>query len=109
MYVVRTICALSIIGLAPIAGADAPPSIAGGALGKIEATLSFCATVDAQGATAYEKTAQVFTQGMSAQRLTAVRATNEYRSAYDSTRADLDQVPKEQALKACKDAIDAQK
>jgi hypothetical protein len=105
MYGTRVLIGLAAALMSQLTLADTAPVIANSSLGRIEATLAFCATVDPESAAMYQQKAQAFTKGLSAEKLTALRATSDYKTAYDQTGEELAQVSKDTALAACTGAI----
>ncbi len=83
--------------------AAAEPSVNAGTLGKVEGLLDFCAKVTGRLPTKDGVGAGRMLGATSEQLVAEARQSDEYRDGYDAITADLDQVPVDQARKACSD------
>ena len=76
-------------------------------LGKLEGTLDFCAQLDAPSAAKYQQKKKDKVKDATEAELSEARASEDYKKAYDWISEELPKAPKEQALKACKGALEA--
>src|SRR5512147_943564 len=99
MAIHRTICLSIALSLAPsFAFAE---GVQPATLGKVEGILDYCAGVSGR-APSKVKTASVLGQA-SEKELADARESSEYKDSYDEIKGQLDEVPKDQAQKACGD------
>jgi hypothetical protein len=71
------------------------------ALGQAEGTLDFCTKVDPGSADKYKKRGKSLVGNASEDELAKARSSEDYKDTYSSITTDLQQVPKEEAVKAC--------
>jgi hypothetical protein len=94
---------LMVVGLAQAAFADEPtpalPSPA--ALGQMEAVLAFCAKTDSKAAAKYSGMLREVSQMAPAGELAALRATDDYRQAYEAAADSAVKLDAKAAVQAC--------
>jgi len=76
-------------------------------LGKLEATLAFCAKVNPEAAGSYRSQAQLVLGDAAAEELSAARSSSEYQEAVQSINEELGRIPESQALQTCRRAVAA--
>jgi hypothetical protein len=74
--------------------------------GRIEATFDFCAQANPQAAPQYQERKKAMVEDAPEQEVAEARSTDEYKDAYESTSAQLGEAPKDQAVEACKAAVE---
>jgi hypothetical protein len=75
------------------------------ALGQLEGALAFCAKVDPPSAKRYQEQARILTGTIVAKDLVKVRSAKEYTEASQGVIAQLDGVPKDDAIKNCRASL----
>ena len=80
-------------------------SIPSGALGQVEATISFCAKVDSSSAEQYKEWGKRIVAGIKEKELKEIRDSSEYKESYDSSTSQLDKIPAEKAVQTCRAAL----
>jgi hypothetical protein len=103
MKISKLVCLAVVLSLAPLAIAKL--SLSKDLLGKTEGLLDGCAKVDTASAAKYEARKKAITRDASEQELTDARASEEYKSAYDLMASGIEQMPKEEVVKACPAAL----
>jgi ABC-type taurine transport system substrate-binding protein len=79
------------------------------AFGKAESILDFCAQTDEHSAPKYQEAKQALFRDVPEKEVAEARKTQEYKDAYDAMGAELGNVPKDQAIKACKQFLETNK
>jgi len=74
--------------------------------GRLEGTLDFCAQANPEAAQKYQEGKKLIVRDVPEQEVTEARSTEEYKDAYESTSAQLGEVPKDQAVAACKASLE---
>jgi hypothetical protein len=72
------------------------------AFGRIEGTLDFCAKVDPEAAPKCQERKKGIVGDVPENELAEARGAKEYKDAYEEISAKLGEVPKDQAVAACK-------
>jgi hypothetical protein len=90
---------LSILALAPLAFARL--SMTPQSLGQVEGTLHFCSSVNPKADARYKEWGKRLVADASAEELTKVRNSSEYKEAYDSITEQLGKVSPKAATEAC--------
>ena len=76
------------------------------ALGQIEGTLDFCARVNSEAAPKYQERKKAMVADVPEKELAEARGTKEYKDAYEGIGSKLGEVPKPQAVEACRAYLD---
>jgi len=100
----RILCLGSFLVLAQLALAKLPFS--NDAFGKVEGTLDFCTQADAQNAPKYQEGKQALVRDVPENEVKEARDSKEYKDAYSEISDQLAKVPKEQAVKSCRDYLE---
>jgi hypothetical protein len=100
MKLYRALGLAAVIALSQLALA-APP-VPPKALGQVDATVSFCSRVDSKNAEKYKEFGKALTRDMSEKELTEARSSNDYKETYDAITAELEKIPVEKAVEACR-------
>lgn len=79
------------------------------AFGRVEGTLDFCAKADPAATTRYQERKKSMAGDVTDKELAEARGSKEYKDAYEWTRSKLGEVPKDQAVKACKAFLEGRK
>jgi hypothetical protein len=98
MKILAAFC-LSVLALAPLAIAKL--SMTPQSLGQVEATLHFCNGVNPKADAKYKEWGKRLVADASAEELTKVRNSSEYKEAYDSITEQLSKVSQKAATEAC--------
>jgi hypothetical protein len=83
----------------------AASSVPPGALGQVEATVSFCARIDSKSADQYKELGKIIVAGMTDKELAEARDSKEYKEASDLTKGQLEKIPEEKAVETCRAAL----
>lgn len=98
-----------VLGLAAIVSIPqlvlAEPPVPPKALGSVEATIDFCSRVDSKSADKYKEWGKLLVRDMSEKGLAEVRGSSEYKETYDALSAELERLPKEKAVDACRASL----
>jgi hypothetical protein len=70
-------------------------------LGQIEGTLKFCSSVNPKAEAKYKEFGKMMVKDATDDELKNVRASSEYKDAYDSITEQLGKVPKNKAVESC--------
>jgi hypothetical protein len=98
------ICCAGAVSLNALA-ADLP-SVSPSVLATAEATTDFCAKANPPAADRYREQARPLLRGVSKDQVAEIRASTEYRRAYDSTTELIAKGSQEDALQACVDSLE---
>ncbi len=107
MKTLRMLC-LSAFVILPLL-ATAKLSLPNDAFGRIEGALDFCAQADPPSASKYQEKKKLLTQGATEKEVADARGSQEYKDGYQASTDEYTAKPKEEALKACKAALDDKK
>jgi hypothetical protein len=99
MNVRSMFCLCAVVAL-PVSAAEVP--LRGQALGSVQSTVDFCAQLDPGSADKYQGFSKLVVEGAPGTEVEEVRRTDEYKEAYERVRAQLKDVPKDQAVESCK-------
>jgi hypothetical protein len=98
-----------VLGLAAIVSIPqlvlAAPPVPPKALGSVEAKIDFCSRIDSKSADKYKEWGKLLVRDMSEKELAEARGSSEYKETYDALSADLEKVPKEKAVDACRASL----
>jgi hypothetical protein len=101
--------ALGFLALPVFGQPDTPTAPNAQVLGVAESVLSYCATRDPTAAATLRERIKMIVQGASPQQLTKLRASDEYRSAYDSVVEFVSKVDEHNAKNFCSETLAAPK
>lgn len=87
------------------AHADAQSAATAHLLGIVESVLNYCAARDPASAPRLREQAKAVAQGASEEQLTELRATDEYRTAYDSVVDSTAKVDEQHAKQFCSETF----
>jgi len=104
MKIYRILCLVAALGIAQLAQAKLP--FPNDVFGRIEATLDFCAQANPEAAQKYQEGKKQIARDVPEQEVAEARATTEYKDAYESISAQLGEAPRDQAVEACKAAVE---
>jgi len=99
MKVYRIVCLVAGFLLPQVALAKLP--FPNDAFGKVEATLDFCAQVDAHSAPKYQERKKALVKDVPQKEVDEARESQEYKEAYSWITDELGKAPKNQAVQAC--------
>ena len=71
------------------------------ALGQIQGRLKFCSDVNPKAEAKYKELGKMPVKEATEEDLKKVRASSEYREAYDSMTGQLSKVPEDKAVESC--------
>jgi hypothetical protein len=101
LYLVLGLVAILSIPQLVLAAPPVPPK----ALGSVEATIDFCSRVDSKSADKYKEWGKLLVRDMSEKELAETRGSSEYKETYDALSAELEKLPKEKAVDACRASL----
>jgi hypothetical protein len=101
LYLVLGLVAILSIPQLVLAAPPVPPK----ALGSVEATIDFCSRVDSKSADKYKEWGKLLVRDMSEKELAEARGSSEYKETYDALSAELEKLPKEKAVDACRASL----
>jgi len=96
-----SLAALIALPLLALAAPPVPPK----ALGSVEATVNFCVRVDSKSADKYKEWGKSLVRDMSEKELADARDSSDYKETYDAITVELDKVPTEKAVEACRASL----
>jgi hypothetical protein len=79
------------------------------AFGRIEGALDFCAQADPPSASKYQEKKKLLTQGATEKEVAEARESQEYKDGYRQSTDEYTAKPKDEALKACRAAVEEKK
>lgn len=85
--------------------AQQKPVADGNTLGRADAILNFCGKINPQGQQKYSEVRKTMTAGLSEEAIHELEQSPEYREAYDSAHAALNDVPQDSAAQTCANAV----
>ena len=107
MKIYRKLCLGLVLAIPQMALPKLP--FPNGAFGSLEGALDFCARADPQSAGRYLDQKKALVRGASDREVAAARASDEYKAGHASAVEEMGKQPKEQAVKACSAALEANK
>jgi hydroxypyruvate isomerase len=99
MKIHRILCLSAVIWLPQLAQAEL--LFTNQALGMVQATLDFCARVDARDAATFHAQETNLVRDVSNQELAGARSNSEYKQAYDLISTALNKVERGDAAETC--------
>lgn len=100
------LCLSAAIAFPALALAKLPPNPA---FGQLEATIDYCAQVDASSATRYHDLKKRVAEDAQEKEVAEARKSKEYKEAYDGMSQALAKLPNDQVIKACRSLLDSKK
>jgi hypothetical protein len=107
MKIHRTLCLCVAVVMPQLANAELP--FPNEVFAKFEGTLDFCAQVNPKDVQVYEKEKKLLLQGAPEKDAAEARNTQEYKDAYESTKNELGQLPRNKALEVCTASLEGTK
>jgi hypothetical protein len=107
MKIHRIICLGAAIVVPQLALAKLPFTT--DVFGKSEGTLDFCEQINPQSAPKYQQRKKALVRDVPEKELVDARKSQDYKDSYDWITGELKKVSKEQALEACKGALESGK
>jgi hypothetical protein len=98
------ICCLAALVAVPRQFAAMPP-LPPGALGQLEASVSFCTQADGKFADKYRALGKKLIADMSEQDVAQARASTEYKDGFNAITTELKKLPADKAVESCRESL----